>query len=134
MATLTFKLTAIPLRHCKNGKSLIVTPHYSGYFIFLDELLVKYLTDIQILIFLNNNMFLVIETDNDKHWRIATEFEGHLSDGGVHGKKSGIHGKIIIKEVNGKIGILCTDFDNKFIQPKPQNISENILNNLIPFP
>jgi hypothetical protein len=40
MATLTFKLTAIPLRHYKNGKSLIVTPRYSGYFIFLDELLV----------------------------------------------------------------------------------------------
>lgn len=104
MPTLKFKLTAMPLRHCKNGDSRIVTNRYPGYYIYLDKSVVKYLTDCQILIFLNNNMFLIIETENDKHWRISTEIEGHLSSCGVRGKI-----KTIKQEE--KIGVLCTEFD-----------------------
>jgi hypothetical protein len=104
MTIFKFKLTAMPLRHCKNGNSRIVTNSYPGYYIFLDKSVVKYLTDCQRLIFLNNNMFLIIETENDKHWRISTEIEGHLSSIGVRGKI-----KTIMQEE--EIGILCTEFD-----------------------
>lgn len=108
MAILKFKLTIMPLRHCKDGNSRIVTPRYSDYSIFLDRSVVKYLKDCQRLIFLNANMFLIIETENDKHWKISQTTPEGVLWGGNPG------GKIIIRNEEKKIKILCTEADIYF--------------------
>jgi hypothetical protein len=103
MAVLKFDLSKLDLAPCEDGNSFILTPDYSDFSIFLDTSVVKFLTDCKILIELNN-MFLIIETENNKHWRISP----------IDGKSwSCVGGKIITKEEE-KIKILCTELDTEF--------------------
>lgn len=106
MATLKFDLRELNLVPCEGGNSFIETPEYSDFYVFLDTSVVKYLTDCQHIIALNN-MFLIIETENDEHWRISHRNE----EGGFWGCVVG--GKII-KKVEEKIKILCSEADIKF--------------------
>lgn len=108
MSILKFNLKKLILEHLKDGNTVILKPYYSGFCIFIDESVVKYLTDCQNLI-VNNEMFLVIEYENKKHWRIS---HVHETERNLWGCVVG--GKIKIKKVEKITKILCTEADLNF--------------------
>jgi len=107
VATLKFDLRELNLAPCEDGHSFIETPEYSDFHVFLDVSVVKYLTDCNHLIALNN-MFLIIETENDEHWQISNCTKEGVFWGCVVGGK-------IIKKEEEKIKILCAEADTTFI-------------------
>jgi hypothetical protein len=109
MAIFKFNVKKLRLKLCDDENAIVINHNYSGFSIYLDKCVYEYLENCRLLIS-NNNFVLIIENENEKHWRISHALPGGDFWGCIVG------GKLIIKEEE-KIKILCTEADIKFKIP-----------------
>ena len=106
MAIFKFHLKYLRLQLCGDGNKRIKKDYYPGVSIYLDKSVYEFLENCKILIS-NNNFILIIENENEKHWRISQPTKGDLWNC-IVGRK------IITRNEEEKIKILCTEADINF--------------------